>query len=415
MSFAGPGANPDYRLMRLRTYESFWLLTNGLLYSYPSLHDHHETADVAVIGGGITGALISHALMEKGYSVVLLDKRDIANGSTSATTSMLQYEIDVPLYQLAGMIGEEQAARCYTSGIEAIRQLGELIGKYQLDCGFEQKESLYIAREKKHLDWLKQEFEIRRKHGLGVSWLTASDIKSRYGITCYGGILSEVAGSVDAYRLAHKLIAFNASRGMKVYDQTVIEETNYDAGGCLIMTGNNSTVRCRKLIYCTGYEATELLKEKTAEVFYTYACISEQNIVIPEKLKKTLVWDTGSPYLYMRSTDDGRLLIGGEDAHIRHTFFQNKIKERKSRKLQRMLAKLVPGISFTEDFSWAGMFGTTKDGLPYIGESPEFPGALFVLGFGGNGIIFSVQGMKIITDLLEGKKSELAHCYRFGR
>ena len=401
--------------MRLRTYESFWLLTNGLLYSYPSLHNHHEACDVAVIGGGITGALISHALIEKGYSVVLLDKRDIANGSTSATTSMLQYEIDVPLYQLAEMIGEEQAALCYKSGIEAIQQLGRLIGKYQLDCGFEYKESLYIAREKKHLDWLKPEFEMRRKHGLGVRWLDAKEIKNEYGVACYGGILSKSAASVDAYRLAHELIALNVSRGMKVYDQTVIQETKQDESGCRIVTENGSTVSCRKVVYCTGYEATELLKEKTADVFYTYACVSEQDIVIPEKLKKTLVWDTGSPYLYMRSTGDGRFLVGGEDALTGHTFFQNKIKERKSRKLQKMLAKVVPGISFIEDFSWAGIFGTTKDGLPYIGESPEFPGALFVLGFGGNGITFSVQGMDIVTDLLEGKQNELAHYYRFGR
>ncbi len=401
--------------MRLRTYESFWLVTNGILYSYPSLHGHHETCDVVVIGGGITGALISHALMEKGYSVVLLDKRDIANGSTSATTSMLQYEIDVPLYQLAEMIGEEEAALCYKAGIEAIQRLSALIGKLRLDCGFERKESLYIAREKKQLAWLRQEFEIRKKHDLGVKWLDAKEIKEEYGLACYGGILSEVAASVDAYSLAHELIAFNVSRGMKVYDQTLIKETKDDDGVCLIVTESGSTVRCRKIVYCNGFEATEMLKEKTADLFYTYACVSEQGIAIPEKLKKTLVWDTGSPYLYMRSTDDGRFLVGGEDALTSHTFFQNKIKERKSQKLQKMLAKAMPGVSFIEDFSWAGIFGTTKDGLPYIGESPEFPGALFVLGFGGNGITFSVQGMQIITDLLEGKQNELAHWYRFGR
>ncbi len=401
--------------MRLRTYESFWLLANGLLHSYPSLHDHHETCDVAVIGGGITGALISHALTEKGYSVVLLDKRDIANGSTAATTSMLQYEIDVPLYRLADMIGEEQAALCYKSGIEAIQRLGELIGKYQLDCGFERKTSLYVAREQSDLEWLRSEFELRRKHKLGVSWLGAEEIEKEYGLRCWGGILSETAASVDAYRLAHELIAFNVSRGMKVYDQTVIKETKQDADGCLIVAEGDATVHCRKMIYCTGYEATGLLKEKTADVFYTYACISEQGIAIPEKLKKTLVWDTGSPYLYMRSTDDGRFLVGGEDALTGLTFFQNKIKERKSRKLQEMLGEMMPGISFIEDFSWAGIFGTTKDGLPYIGESPEFPGALFVLGFGGNGITFSVQGMEIVLALLEGRQHPLAHCYRFGR
>lgn len=401
--------------MRLRTYESFWLLSNGLLYSYPSLPDQHTASEIVVVGGGITGALISHALMKKGYQVLLLDKRDIANGSTSATTSMLQYEIDVPLYQLMEMIGEEAAVQCYKSGIEAIHNLGALIRKQGFDCGFEQKQSLYIARKQKDMSWLKTEFTRRNQYGLGVKWLDAAEIKKDYGIRCYGGILSEVAASVDAYKLAHELIAFNVSRGMKVYDQTIIKEVGRHKGQHQIVTESGGRISCKKIVYCTGYEATEHLKERTADVFYTYACVSEQEIEIPEKLHKTLVWDTGSPYLYMRSTNDGRLLVGGEDALSGHTFFQNRIKERKSAKLQKMLVKMMPDIRFIEDFSWAGLFGTTKDGLPYIGESPEHPDALFVLGFGGNGITFSVQGMKIVTDLLEGKSNPLAHAYRFGR
>lgn len=94
--------------MRLRTFESFWLVKNGILYSYPSLQTDMKT-EILVIGGGITGALISHSLMEAGYEVMLIDKGDIAMGSSSATTSMLQYEIDVPMHRLSQMIGEEEA------------------------------------------------------------------------------------------------------------------------------------------------------------------------------------------------------------------------------------------------------------------------------------------------------------------
>lgn len=76
--------------MRLRTFESFWLVKNGILYSYPSLHSDMKT-EILVIGGGITGDLISHALMDAGYKVMMIDRRDIAMGSSIATTSMSQY------------------------------------------------------------------------------------------------------------------------------------------------------------------------------------------------------------------------------------------------------------------------------------------------------------------------------------
>lgn len=401
--------------MRLRTFESFWLLKNGILNSYSSLQDHDEKTQIAVIGGGITGALISHALMEKGYEVILIDKRDIAMGSTAATTCMLQYEIDVPLYKLAQLIGEEEAVACYRSGIEAIHKLEKLVRKEGLDCGFEFKRSLYTARNRSDATWLKEEFEMREKYNLGVSWLKPVDVFKNYGIICYGAILSEVAASADAYKLAHELIARNVNRGMKVYDQTVIEKFDFREDNAVIHVESGCKVTCEKVIFCSGYEASELLKEKTADLFYTYACVSEQGIQLSAQLQKTLVWDTGNPYLYIRSTDDGRLLIGGEDSTANHSFFQNRIKERKSKKLQNKLKKLMPDLKFTEDFSWGGTFGSTKDGLPYIGKSPEYENALFVLGYGGNGIIFSVQGMEIVVDLLEGRENKLAGLYRFGR
>ena len=400
--------------MRLRTFESFWLLKNGLLYSYPSLQKNIET-EILVIGGGITGALTSHALMEKGYKVLLIDKRDIAHGSSSATTSMLQYEIDVPMHKLSEMIGEEAAALCYNAGIKAIKKLSRLIGNLNIDCGFENKKSLYVAHNKTAVTDLEKEFLVRNKHGLGVKWLTADVVKKQYGLECYGAIISDTAASVDAYKLAHELIQMNVKRGMQVFYQTEVEKFNLNSDQPFVVTETGCTIQCKKVIFCSGFETTKLLKEKIAKLFYTYACVSEKDINLPAKLYKTLVWDTADPYLYMRTTDDGRLLVGGEDSSVNFSIFQQTIKEHKADSLQKRLKELLPDITFYEDISWAGTFGSTKDGLPYIGQSPEYQNALFVLGFGGNGITFSIQAMEIIVDLLEGKSNELSKYYRFGR
>ena len=90
--------------MKLKSNEPFWLVKNGLKHSYPSL-DKDISTDVLIVGSGITGSLIAHRCMQEGYKTVLIDRREVANGSTSATTSMLQYEIDVPLFELIEQIG----------------------------------------------------------------------------------------------------------------------------------------------------------------------------------------------------------------------------------------------------------------------------------------------------------------------
>lgn len=83
--------------------------------------------------------------------------------------------------------------------------------------------------------------------------------------------------------------------------------------------------------------------------------------------------------------------------------------------LCKYLQKILPHYNFIADFAWAGTFGQTKDGLPFIGEHPDFDNTYFVLGFGGNGITFSVVGMEIISALLKSKTHPLSEYYRFGR
>jgi len=66
-------------------------------------------------------------------------------------------------------------------------------------------------------------------------------------------------------------------------------------------------------------------------------------------------------------------------------------------------------------FSGAGVFGTTKDGLSYIGSYDKFPGARFALGFGGNGITFAEIASQILADQFLGKKNPDAQVFRFDR
>lgn len=85
--------------MNLTSSHPFWSVRNGLPANYPSLR-RDVSCGAIVIGGGITGALVAVHLVEAGVETLLIDKRDIGTGSTSASTALLHYEIDVPLREL---------------------------------------------------------------------------------------------------------------------------------------------------------------------------------------------------------------------------------------------------------------------------------------------------------------------------
>ncbi|HFK5545272.1 TPA: NAD(P)/FAD-dependent oxidoreductase [Elizabethkingia anophelis] len=401
--------------MDLKSNEPFWLIKNGLIQSFPSLMEN-KTCDVLIVGGGITGSLIAHQCIKDGYNTILIDKREIANGSTSATTSMLQYEIDIPLYKLSEMIGDEGAIASYKACSDSIDTIEDIVKQIHARAGYKKKKSLYFAARKKDVQWLQKEFEARKNAGFNVKWLSADSILKQYGIEkTYGGILSAQGASVDAFMLVHKILAYNQKKGLQIYDRTELKEVKSGKTFNEVTLNTKAIIKAKKIIYCTGYESTNLIKENFVKLISTYAIASEAK---PEKYKKfnnLLVWNTEDPYIYLRTTDDGRILIGGEDEDFRNPDKRDSLITDKEQKLLRSFHNYLPLTEFQSDFAWAGTFGTTKDGLPYIGEHKDFPNSYFVLGFGGNGITFSVVGMEMVSSWLKGEKHKLTEWFRFHR
>ncbi|MEO6654508.1 MAG: FAD-binding oxidoreductase [Pyrinomonadaceae bacterium] len=401
--------------MKLRSNEPFWLVKNGLIGSYPSLDRDIET-DILVVGSGITGSLIAHRCVQEGYATTLIDRREIAHGSSSATTSMLQYEIDTPLWQLIEMIGERGAIDSYWACFNSIDDLGKVSRQIRSTCGYKKKDSLYFAARKKDVAPLKKEFEAREKHGFPVSWLEPGEITERYSLEgTFGGILSKQGGSIDAFCLAHELIQFNAKRGLAIYDKTALAKTEYKRNGVRVTTDYGNVIKAKKVIYCTGFESVEMIKDKFVDLISTYAIVGEVSEDDHSHLSESLFWNTAEPYNYFRTTDDNRILMGGEDEDFVDAKMRDSILGAKADKLEKTLKRLTPSLNFRTDFAWAGTFGETKDGLPYIGKHPNFPSAYFVLGFGGNGITFSVIGMDMVAAMLKGEKHPLDEYFRFRR
>ena len=401
--------------MDLKSNEPFWLVKNGILNSYPSLKETVE-CEVLVIGGGITGSLIAHQMVKDGYETVLIDRREIGNGSTSATTSMLQYEIDVPLYELIDQIGEEGAVKAYKACSQSIEDLDKITQELNSEAGFERKESLYYASKKKDVSWLKKEFEARKNAGFNIKWIEKEEILERYEFeNTFGGILSSQGASVDAFHLAHELLAFNSKKGLRVYDKTEMDSVEIKKGFNLVTTKTGQKIKAQKIIYAIGYESAHLIKEKFVDLKSTFAMVSEIDEKGSEKLNNTLFWNTSDPYLYMRTTSDGRVLIGGGDEDFRDPEKRDAMIDKKEKEILGDLKDLLPNYHFYTDFTWAGTFGETKDGLPYIGEHKDFPNSYFVLGFGGNGITFSVTGMEMASAFMKNNNHPLTEYFKFGR
>lgn len=383
--------------MQLTTNHAYWLHQNGIIRTYPRLRNDAE-ADVVVLGAGITGAMVAQRLAKEGHRVLVIDKRDVACGSTSASTALLQYEIDVSLVDLSKKIGPDRASEAYRISHASIDRLETLANSLGNPCDFRRATSLYFADSRSAALSLAKEYRARSELGLDVTYHDQLSTRQHFLLEGCACLSSQQAASCDPYRLTHALLWDAQGRGAQIYDRTEIVDARPDGSELVLVSKDNVSIRCRWMVVATGYESVKWLPEKILNLDNTYAIITEplEDGELGGWNPNWMLWEAKDPYLYLRMTSDRRLLIGGEDERFHSATRRQSQLAQKSQALEKKGRKLLPFVSFCTDYCWAGTFGKTRDGLAYIDRHPQHPQILFALGFGGNGITFS----QIATDIL---------------
>jgi glycine/D-amino acid oxidase-like deaminating enzyme len=398
--------------MDLRSGCPFWLLQGDQFPPFPQL-EHDKKCHVAILGGGITGALVAYHLAQAGIDAILIDRRQPGCGSTMASSGLLQYELDTPLHKLINLVGKANAFRAYQLCVGAFAKFEKLLDDLADPCGYQRTPSLYLAATAQDVPELKEEFHSRRDAGITLDYLSENQIKSRFGFSRPAALLSRDGAQVDPYRLNQRLLQRSAQLGLQVFSNTHVIQYLPTSDRVKLLTEHGPTITARRVVFATGYETPQFLDQNIVTLKSTYALAShpiKQSIDI----EKTLLWETSRPYFYLRWTPDNRAMIGGEDEPHADAKARDGLIPAKSAVLAKKFQDMFK-INIDVDCAWAGVFGETKDGLPYIGPHPKFPLGLFALGYGGNGITFSLIAAEIIRDLLLGHQNPDSHIFSFER
>jgi glycine/D-amino acid oxidase-like deaminating enzyme len=401
--------------MKLKTGCIFWLqVFGGPEPHFPRL-ERDIKCEVAVIGGGISGALIAYHLAREGIETALVDRRQIGHGSTAASTGLLLYEIDTPLTDLIRQIGRDRAVAAYRASVESVLAFEPLVAELGDPCGLVARPSLYLASEEKDLDQLRAECDARRSMQIDVRFLRREALRDVFNLSRPAALQSQTALEVDPFRLTLQLIRRSTEMGLQVFDDTEITGLSAEDNAVALHASTGMRITARKVVFATGYETVLKLPADLYSLTSTYAMASEPAPSLAPWLRRCLLWETARPYLYARTTEDSRVIIGGADEDIVDAHQRDSLLDKKAHYLRGKFSELFPTIPIETSCAWAGTFAQTKDGLPYIGTLPQFPHCYFALGYGGNGITFSLLAAQILTDLLLGKKSERAELFAFDR
>lgn len=394
----------------LRTGRPVWADSHGLGVPVKAL-EAAVVVDVAIVGAGISGAFMAHEL-SRDHSVAVLDRRPPVTGSTLASTALLQWEIDLPLTALTEKIGSEKARRAYLRSRAAVDDLKRIVADERIVCGLKSKDSLYLAGNDYGRRALEAESAARAAIGLDSVFIGPADLRDRFGIDRTGAIVSSGSASADPARLAAGLLRRAQANGATVYSRVEVMQVASDPEGVTLLTDAGHAVRAGQVVFCCGYEFPKGVPTPGAKVISTWALASNARTACPAWLRDTLVWEASDPYLYFRMSSDGRLIVGGEDEDAPGAHEDPARMKRKCATIRDKLKVLLPDLEFAVDYSWAGAFGESATGLPSIAPVPDMDHAWAVMGFGGNGITYSVIASQVVAAAIRGRSDPDADLYR---
>lgn len=395
---------------RLHSGAPWWLVRDGLpAESAPS----RTRCDVAIVGAGITGALVADTLTAEGLDVMLIDRRLPGTGSTAVSTALLQYELDVELVDLIAMIGEADAVRAYRLSAATLSSIEALTNSFAGRCGFARRTSLYVASRRSHTRRLQAEAEVRSRAGLDVGFWSGPEVESRFGFRNHGALRTDVAAVVDPLQLTAALLERARGGGASVAPWTTALSVELDGTELLLRT-DRGPVRADRVVLACGYEVPPCLEPSVMSLHCTYAMITDP-VEHPGPLgAEYILWESARPYTYLRMVDD-RVVIGGMDiAHV-DDLTRDRLLPGRTRRLERELRRLKPGFDTPTAYSWAGTFGVTRDGLPIVGPLPGIERVYFALGYGGNGITFGALAAELLRDLCLDRENDDVRIFRPGR
>jgi glycine/D-amino acid oxidase-like deaminating enzyme len=193
------------------------------------------------------------------------------------------------------------------------------------------------------------------------------------------------------------------SRGARVFDA---QAKNYDAGsGSVIVEMDDGViVEAKQVVLATGYVMPDFVKSDLHDITSSFAIATPPQPESALWRNEVLIWEAAENYLYLRTTSDHRIVVGGEDDKgAAEPGIRDSVMPKKAEAILRRLKTLWPAGEATAEYVWSGAFGITADGLPLIGPVPGHPRIYAAYGYGGNGITFSYLAAQMIGELIAGQ------------
>lgn len=354
--------------------------------------------DVIVVGGGVIGGAIAYYLTRKQKRVLLLEREQIASGTSQAAAGMLGAQSEMkeagPMFRLA-----LQSRAMFPELAEELKELSgidiELVmqGMLKVACSLEQAEQFQAITEQ------------QRQAGEAAQWLStaaARCIEPLLSEHIYGAMHLPDEGQVLAPNLNRALIQAAIRLGAAVSEYTEVHSLIVEQERVLGVKTAHGAIFAQQVVLAAGVWSKELLLQAGVQLDL-YPVKGECFSVTGNTAQ--LGTTVFSEDCYLVPKQGGRIIVG---ATMQERSYDRTVTVAGMHQLLSRAVDLVPSLTAMRiEKTWAGLRPQTPDGLPILGAVPGRAGLYIAAGHYRNGILLSPITGKAMAELLDEQGSDL--------
>jgi gamma-glutamylputrescine oxidase len=371
-------------------------------------------ADVAIVGGGITGVTLAWTLAERDVRVVVVEAAQLAGAASGRNAGFLMSAPAEPYAESIAMYGRAGARAVLHTGQRNHRRIRQLVATLGLDCGHRVNGSVRLARTPEEADDQRASLPLLREDGCTAAEVPVRDVVPGKAADAFvAAFLDPDDGELHPVRFVRGLADAAVARGARIYEHTPVVAATATADAWELATPGGR-VRARTVVLATNAYLPQLappleplVKPRRAQMLATAPV---GRIVAPHPTYAH--WG----YQYWRQLGDGRLLIGGwRDTDLDgETGYDDAPTERIQSAIESGLRELVPeGVAIER--RWAGTMGFSRDGRPLVGWLDADRHLAVCAGFTGHGMGKAAACTEALADLLDFRAADAITTFAPGR
>jgi len=380
---------------------------------------NYQTADIIIIGGGITGCCLALELRKKSFSVILLEKNSIGAASSGRSGGGVRQQNRVPQELPLAML--------------SVKVWQEMVEELDKDVEYRQNGNLKLILSEKEIEPYKTEIERQCKAGLDVQFLNEKEVRELLpvlspNIEVFGGTYCSKDGSVNPL-LVTKAIAKKArEQGVKIHEQEPVISLKHE------QDKGNKTAGHQK--FSNNPHTTWIVKTKTstyespivinaAGVWSGEIC-NLLGLSFPSEIRRChiMVSQAISPIIkpfvshsegYIRQAVNGNIHIGVSSQPV--SGFDTSTDINIFNHVPGVYVKLFPFMEHLPVIrNWAGLIHTTPDGFPIISQAPGVKNFYLVAGWSGHGLCLGPGAARVLAQIINGEEAEVdLDCFSWER